>query len=73
MALLAVPFAMLSGHRSTMVPICFSLVMVIVYYASNALAEQLGRAGHLQPPLAAWAPCLLFAFGGLYLMLRVRT
>ncbi len=73
MALLAIPFAMQTGGRGTMWPACFGLGSIVIYYASNALAEQLGRAGQLQPPAAAWAPCLLFAIGGTYLMLRVRT
>ena len=73
MALLAIPFAMQAGTRGTMWPVCFGLGLIVAYYASNALAEQLGRTGQLQPPLAAWAPCLLFAIGGTYLMLRVRT
>ena len=73
MALLAIPFAMQTGTRGAMWPVCFGLGLIVTYYASNALAEQLGRTGQLQPPLAAWAPCLLFAIGGTYLMLRVRT
>lgn len=73
MALLAVPLAISSGPRSTMWPVCFGLGLIVAYYASNALAEQLGRTGQLQPSVAAWTPCLLFAIGGTYLMLRVRT
>ncbi len=73
MALLAIPFAMRSEGRSTMWPVCFGLGLTVAYYASNALAEQLGRAGQLQPLVAAWAPCLLFAIGGTYMMLRTRT
>ena len=73
MALLAIPFAMRTGERSPMWPVCFGLGLTVAYYAANALAEQLGRSGQLEPPVAAWAPCLLFALGGAYLMLRVRT
>ncbi len=73
MALVAIPFAMRTGGRSSMWPVCFGLGLTVAYYATNALAEQLGRSGQLQPPVAAWAPCILFAIGGTYLMLRVRT
>lgn len=73
MALLAIPFAMQTGGRSTMWPVCFGLGLTVAYYATNALSEQLGLAGQLQPPVAAWAPCVLFAIAGTYLMLRVRT
>ncbi len=73
MALAAVPFALRTGQRGAMWPVGFGLGLIVIYYASNAFAEQLGRAGQLEPPLAAWAPGLLFALGGSYLMLRVRT
>ncbi len=73
MALLAIPFAMRTEGRSTMWPVCFGLGLTVAYYASNALAEQLGRAGQLQPLMAAWAPSLLFTIGGAYMMLRTRT
>ena len=73
MALLAIPFAMQTGGRGNIWPFGLGLALVVAYYASNALAEQLGRAGQLQPPVAAWAPCLLFAISGTYLMSRVRT
>lgn len=73
MALAAVPFALRTGQRGAMWPVCFGLGLIVLYYASNAFAEQLGRAGQLEPPLAAWAPGLLFALGGSYLLLRVRT
>lgn len=73
MALLAIPFAMRTGNRGAMWPVCFGLGLTVAYYATNALSEQLGLAGRLQPPVAAWAPSVLFAITGFYLMLRVRT
>lgn len=73
MALLAMPFAMLTGRQGALAPVAFSLGLTIGYYALNALAEQLGRSGQLTPLMAAWAPCMLFALGGAYLFLRVRT
>ena len=73
MALLAIPFAMRTGHRGAMRPVLFGLGLVVALYASSAFSEQLGQTGQLQPPVAAWAPSLFFAVGGAYLMLRVRT
>lgn len=73
MALLAIPFAILTGGRGTLRPVCVGLGFIVAYYASDALAEQMGRAGFLEPAVAAWAPCLLFAIAGAYLLLRVRT
>ena len=43
MALLAIPFAMQTGRRSSMWPVSFGLGLIVAYYASNAFAEQLGR------------------------------
>ena len=73
MALLAAPFAMLTGHRGALAPVAFSLALAIAYYALSALSEQLGRAGQLTPAMAAWAPAAIFALSGGYLFLRVRS
>ena len=73
MALLAVPFALLTGHRGALAPVAFSLGLAISYYALSALSEQLGRAGQLTPAMAAWAPALIFGLSGGYLFLRVRS
>jgi lipopolysaccharide export LptBFGC system permease protein LptF len=37
------------------------------------LFEALGNVSYLPPALAAWAPDLLFGFGGGYLILKVPT
>ena len=73
MALLAVPFALLTGNRGALAPVAFSLGLAICYYALSALSEQLGRAGQLSPAMAAWAPALIFGLSGGYLFLRVRS
>lgn len=73
MALLAVPFAMLTGHRGVLAPVAFSLVLAISFYALSELFEKLGQANQLSPLLAAWAPGLIFGLSGIYLFLRVRS
>ena len=73
MALLALPFAMVTGNRGALAPVAFSLVVAISYYALSALFLQLGRASQLTPMMAAWAPGLIFGLTGGYLFLRVRT
>lgn len=73
MALLAAPFAILTGHRGSLAPVAFSLMLAIGYYALRALCEKLGEASQLSPFMAAWAPAMVFAFGGMYLFLRVRS
>ena len=73
MALVALPFALQTSERSALWPVGFGLGLTVAFYAVTAFSEQLGRAGQLQPLLAAWAPCALFALGGSYFLLRVRT
>ncbi len=73
MALLAVPFALLTGHRGALAPVAFSLVLAISFYAMSELFEKLGQANQMSPLLAAWAPGLIFGFSGIYLFLRVRS
>lgn len=73
MALLAVPFALLAGHRGALAPTAFSLALAIAYYALSALSEQLGRANQMTPFMAAWAPAMVFGMSGAYLFLRVRS
>lgn len=73
MALLAVPFSMLTGHRGALAPVAFSLVLAIAFYAMSELFEKLGQANQMSPLLAAWAPALIFCLSGIYLFLRVRS
>jgi lipopolysaccharide export LptBFGC system permease protein LptF len=73
MAMLAVPFAMLTGHRGALAPVAFSLVLAISFYALSELFEKLGQANQMSPLLAAWAPGLIFGLSGIYLFLRVRS
>ena len=73
MALLAAPFAILTGHRGALAPVAFSLVLAIAYYALREFFEKLGQAHLLSPLLAAWAPSVIFSLSGAYLFLRVRT
>lgn len=73
MALLAIPFAMLTGHRGALAPVAFSLAIAIGFYALSELFEKLGQANQLSPALAAWAPALIFGISGIYLFLRVRS
>ena len=73
LALVALPFAIQTSERGALWPVGLGLGLTVAFYAITAFSEQLGRAGQLQPPLAAWAPCILFALGGTYFLLRIRT
>jgi len=44
---------------------------VVVYYSTFAVLSALGQVGLFPPFLAAWAPNILFAGLGAYMMLSV--
>ncbi|MBH00177.1 MAG: LPS export ABC transporter permease LptF [Solibacterales bacterium] len=73
MAVLAIPFSLVAGHRGALTGVALSIGLAIAYYSLNGLLEQLGRAGQLSPAVAAWAPGVIFGLVGLYLFLRVRS
>lgn len=73
MGVLAVPFALLTGHQGALKGVALAIGIAAAYYSLNALSAQLGRAGQLSPAMAAWAPSAIFGLSGMYLFLRVRT
>lgn len=74
MVVLGLPFAFRSGRKGSLYGIGLSIGLVVVYYATFAVMSSLGEIGFLPPFLAAWAPNILFAGAGSYLMLTlVRT
>lgn len=73
MALLAAPFAFLTGSRGAMMGVGVSFGVAIAYFVANSLFEQLGNAGQLPPEMAAWSPNAAFTLVGAYLLTRLRT
>ena len=73
MALIAAPFAFLTGSRGAMAGVGVSLGVAVAYWSLGQLFEQLGNVNQLPPELAAWAPDALFAVAALYLLTRLRT
>ena len=73
MALISIPFAFLTGSRGAMAGVGVSLGIAVAYWALGQLFEQIGNVNQLPPELAAWAPDILFALAGLYLLTRLKT
>jgi LPS export ABC transporter permease LptG len=71
--LIGLPFGFMSGRRGALYGVGVALVLVIVFFAAAAFFTALGSAGYLPPVVAAWAPSLLFAVAGAYLLLTIRT
>ena len=73
MAVLAVPFSMLAGHRGAFVGVVLGIGLAVAYYSLSAFFEGLGRHSQLSPIIAAWSPSVIFGLSGTYLFSRVRS
>jgi LPS export ABC transporter permease LptG len=73
MAVLAVPFALSAGRRGALAGVASAIGIAVVYWVTSGLFEAMGNASQLPPALAAWAPDLVFAFAGAYLILKIPT
>lgn len=74
MAVLAIPFA-ISGARTkgALTGVAVALGIAVVYFVTAGLFEAMGNANQLPAFLAAWAPDIIFAMAGGYLVLKVQT
>jgi LPS export ABC transporter permease LptG/LPS export ABC transporter permease LptF len=73
MAVLAIPFSASGRRGGTLVGVAVALGIGVVYWATSGLFEAMGNANQMPALLAAWAPDVIFALAGGYLLLRVPT
>ena len=73
MGILAIPFALSAGKRGAVAGVATAIGVAIVYSLVSGLFEAMGNISQLPPVLAAWAPDVIFAFVGGYLILKVPT
>ena len=73
MAVLAIPFSLSAGRRSTVTGVATAVAIAVVYWTVNGLFEAMGNISQLPPVLAAWSPDVIFALVGGYLILKVPT
>jgi LPS export ABC transporter permease LptG len=73
MTLIAVPFAVLTGHRGAMAGVGVGIGLAITYWTAISVCAAMGTAGTMPPLMAAWAPNAIFGAGAAYLLLSVRT
>lgn len=71
--LFGAPLATSSRRGGTAFGIGISLGIVILYMMLFKVSGALGEAGAISPLAAAWTPNLLFFFGAIFLLARVRT
>ena len=73
MTLLAVPFAATTGRSGAIYGVGAAIVLALAYWTMLSIFGALGAGGWISPPLAAWAPNILFGAAAVYLLLTVRT
>jgi LPS export ABC transporter permease LptG len=73
MALIGVPFSFTTGKKGAFYGIGLSIAVGIFYWSTFEFFDKLGGINRLSPFIAAWFPNLIFGFGGVWMMLRVKT
>jgi LPS export ABC transporter permease LptG len=73
MAIIGIPFSFATGKKGAFYGIGLCLALGIFYWAAFSLFDKLGGINRLSPFIAAWFPNLIFGFGGIWMMLRVKT
>ncbi len=73
MVVLGLPFCFRMGRRGSLYGIGIAIGLVAVFILTFSTTNALGGIGVIPPFLAAWAPNMLFAGSGLYLLLRTGT
>jgi LPS export ABC transporter permease LptF/LPS export ABC transporter permease LptG len=73
MVVLGLPFAFRVGRRGSLYGIGVALVLVLVYWATWAIANALGLQDLVPPAAAAWAPNALWAAVGSVMLYGARS
>jgi LPS export ABC transporter permease LptG len=73
MALIGIPLALSFGRRSAIAALASAIAIGLAFWATSGGFQQLGVYNLLPPPVAAWAPTIIFLAAGTYLLSRVRT
>jgi lipopolysaccharide export LptBFGC system permease protein LptF len=73
MALIGIPLALAFGRRSAVAALSSAVAVGLAFWGMTSGSQQLGIYGLLPPAVAAWAPVVIFAATGTYLLARART
>jgi len=73
MAVLAVPFALAMGRRSSLTGVVMAVGIGLSYWVISGLFNAMGNVNFMPSALAAWSPDILFGLTGGYLLLRTPT
>ncbi|MGP8224820.1 MAG: LptF/LptG family permease [Terracidiphilus sp.] len=72
-AVLAIPFALSMGRRSSLTGIAIAIAVTLVYIVIDSFFGALGNVNYLPAAMAAWSSDLLFGLVGSYLLLKTPT
>lgn len=73
MVVLGLPFAFRVGRRGSLYGVGVALLLVLLYWATWAIANGLGLQDVVPPAIAAWGPNVLWAAVGSFLLLTARS
>lgn len=73
MVILGIPFCFRMGKRGSLYGVGIAVFLVTIFLLVFSTTNALGGIGLMPPFLAAWAPNVLFAGTGVYLLLRTGT
>ncbi len=73
MVVLGLPFAFRVGRRGSLYGVGVALLLVLLYWATWAIANGLGLQDVVPPAIAAWGPNVLWAGVGSSLLLTARS
>jgi len=73
LVIIALPFCFSIGRKGSLYGVGIAIVLAAIYFLTFSATTALGGAGVMPAFLAAWAPNILFAGAGTYLLLRTAT
>jgi LPS export ABC transporter permease LptG/LPS export ABC transporter permease LptF len=73
MAMLAIPFALSMGRRSSLTGIAMAIAVTLAYIVIDSFFGALGNVNYLPAMMAAWSSDILFGLVGSYLLLKTPT
>ncbi|HWW77830.1 MAG TPA: LptF/LptG family permease [Pyrinomonadaceae bacterium] len=73
MILVGAPLAFVFGRRGTVVALCVSIGVGLLFLGVMSVAQQVGASGLISPYIAAWSPPILFSGAGIYMLTRSQT
>jgi lipopolysaccharide export LptBFGC system permease protein LptF len=72
-ALFTAPFSLSLDRKGKALTVGYAIGLWLIFTSTSKAFEQLGSNGYVPPAIAVWAPLVVFAFLGIYLLSRVRT